>query len=472
MRSSHSLAILVVILGVFFLGGCGMNDRVGVTTGTHVVTVMPSPNVRITESIEPTRTKFDTLTPNPSPTTRELQTESPSLDERKEQLEENQLPPLLVSISSSKSKASVSTCRKSETTRIYYVPTEEEIELLLSDPEINYKFPSWAPDGKSVAFIKSSLNSFDVGPNNEIDGLDSIWILDIKTRKQERITDEMPNLYEINEYGCRAISFINGPLRWSQDGKYMVFSYYGNKIGYLQYYLVDMDTKEIIKLPIDQSLVTPTWIPGRNAFVTVDRKSIRVFGINSSTEITQKIIDFPIEMLWYQMPEWVHFGGTSRYHNSIEFLDESTIIGTFHLVSRRSRDDLSTWTLNLDTREWNIIFPDDQFRGPIIGRGFSISCGNRIVFLRNEDWRVVKSIEGYSSGRSICTGLSLFQSNSGEELVSFVDFDQDKIVVHSFTDDEEEIVPFDISNITYPGNYKYIVDYAWMLPNDISNHQP
>jgi hypothetical protein len=84
----------------------------------------------------------------------------------------------------------------------------------------------------------------------------------------------------------------------------------------------------------------------------------------------------------------------------------------------------------------------------------------RIIFLTKNDCSVLKSIDGMSEGKTIWNRIKMFESNSGEDLVSYVDFDQEKILVQIFLDDNA-FVAFDISNISFPAEYKYIVDYSW-----------
>jgi hypothetical protein len=187
-----------------------------------------------------------------------------------------------------------------------------------------------------------------------MNGFKSVWMMDFRTGERRRISEYLLNSYELHEFGCRAINHIIPPLRWSPNGKYLIYKYYDAAFGGLRYYLIDVATKKMNALPITQSLVTPTWVPDTNSFLTVEEKSIRIFDVISLLEITQRIIDFPIEMRLYELPEWIRFGDASRFDNQLEFYDKSTIIGSFMLVGRRSRV-LSTWTLNLDTGEWKEI---------------------------------------------------------------------------------------------------------------------
>ncbi len=128
---------------------------------------------------------------------------------------------------------------------IYTSAPDGTDELQLTETETDESFPTWSPDGMTIAFVVSSgvWNSNASFPTNEI------FIMNADGSNVRQLTEN-------NSY--------DGMPGWSPDGSQLVFS--SDRVGRRQFEIFVMnadgtDVRQVTHSPADTTSINPAWQP-------------------------------------------------------------------------------------------------------------------------------------------------------------------------------------------------------------------
>jgi len=314
-------------------------------------------------------------------------------------------------------------CTREQTNQIWLSMLPHEIALpILADPQIDYNYPQWSPDGEWIAYIESIPSTIWIGNETTvITGTESIWIMRPDGTDQRRLSEFLPSTLSRWGDGCEFTSRIDAPLIWSPDGEYIAFMHtQWNDDVQNVYYVTEVSTGITKQLFVQRKKEMPVWMSDSHQVVVVgDENEIKVVNLNHMRNIETVSIIPPSEA-----PETGRFVlSQNRYFTSSE--DENTIYGSFHAQGSLKTSIptiLSWWRINVDTRQWIML---NTIQRPAWGSSFlwkewGIFCGNNEFFLLDRVTGEENTNIPLPKGLFVDCGLfNIFQDDVGKDFASY-----------------------------------------------------
>jgi hypothetical protein len=227
--------------------------------------------------------------------------------------------------------------------------------IFLKDPNINFNFPVWSPNGEWIAYVVSQPNIINGTVTNGLSGTDNVWISRPDGTGNKQIGQSFSSVDEILSYGgCRMHSGIFGPLNWSKDGKYLLVleqNWSSQDLGSV--YLINVETgKTSLVLPLTQGDVdfTPIWMADRDSFAIQGENSIQLVDVQADESI--KITSIPRPPIMRTSSMLFNFV-PSKY--AISEGGNQIVYGIFFLepVPWDPPTNTSLWKLNINQKKWS-----------------------------------------------------------------------------------------------------------------------
>jgi len=174
----------------------------------------------------------------------------------------------------------------------------------------NYLGVAWAPDGKTLAAFTGEAQKGRTGMGNI-----KLQLIDVDANSTETV-------YEPPSSG-----FVSNPV-WSPDGKFMAFLY-GEDLSAEDLYVLNVQTREAVKITENQPYENPAWSPNGN-IIAVERVgsgkflfSIHLISSDGKCDIEVPVADD------ISSPTWSPNGRKLGYIDmeNIYFLDVNQVMG-------------------------------------------------------------------------------------------------------------------------------------------------
>lgn len=405
-------------------------------------------------SAQPSPTKTHTSEPIPLPAT-----EISMIDEKPTD-QSRLMPDMLLYISNSQTD----TCGKEQ---VYLFDSNKELKQILFDRNKNYRYPKWSPDGEWIAYVESIPIIEDDGNINS--GSDSIWVENKDRSIRKKVSIDVPNRYYWFEYNdddknikcCYYSRGIMRDIHWSYDNRYIAFETDDRNKGEHRHYVIDVEEQRTVTLPGGKDGYYTGWAPSTNTLAVTYREWVSIYGINSIDDISYWYKYYPDEYSWVSLPESLRFAH-SYSGSSVQFLDDDTIIGSFLLVSKISRD-LAIWELDLSTKKWGKIMDTPDMDGPLLGNESILTCGadGSLLILDKGTMEVISTYAAKEYEKSICSWVKLFQNKSYGDVISIYGEkgDAEGIWVAEVGEDINPWLYFDFDQLDM--EIVYLISYSW-----------
>jgi hypothetical protein len=353
----------------------------------------------------------------------------------------------------------------------------DEFHLILSDPSIDYKFPTWSPSGNWIAYVESNPIEIQVGSDQvptDNKGSDSVWIMRPDGSDKRRVSDYVSRVDSLWVDSCYTASYIKNAPKWSPDERHLTFTHLdiGVEDPNLSYYLVELDTgkTELLHSQLGKfrgifSYPPPVWISNNEVVIVLDKNEVLKIDIDTREYVA---ISPPLDIP--QSSRLLLRNISERFGPQVINRD---IIVSFHDLDSESFHSL--WQLNVDDGVWTQIKDlQDSFWGDpyIVGRSLNIACGDfGIFYVLDKKWDIVGTYAAPEHTSSICRNVHILQAK-GDALVSFVDYiskDDHKVIEYGIwvmNLQSRDPVPELIVDRDYlPKSVRYIylniTDYSW-----------
>lgn len=149
--------------------------------------------------------------------------------------------------------------------------------VVVAEKNASYSQPSWSPNNKWLAFIKSEHDT------------DSVWVIHPDGSDPHRISDELPRQEVTASGSCEPNAGIYSLAGWSPDSHWLTFFYKYLKAGTTSkqndWYLVDVEHQQT-QLLIEniQPPLSPTWSPDSSRLLFAENSPRTDWRLPTSTE--------------------------------------------------------------------------------------------------------------------------------------------------------------------------------------------
>ncbi len=351
MRKNCIEKLVIYLLVFYMLVGCTGGGTISSPQKTKSIpystqTVMPLSTIRPTIKL----TSIPTNIIGKTPTVAQEQKLGPKLFSLP-------LPDLLLSVN----RASRYECVTQGSEEIWLASYPySKPRLLLFSTEVDYRFPTWSPDGKWIAYVESRAEIIPeekMGDQKAISGTDTVWIIRPDGSEKRKISVEIPSALFSHIMGinvvCDVMTEIDSPLKWSPDGKYLVFMrawMSGNMKWNYSYYLTEVSTGKSHTLFTQSRKASILWGNQSNRILiqadTEEFNQINIQGTDK-VEVKQKKFVLPDE---------------TKNNISYKFLPserEDLLYGVFEFKNEKNPTNTPEvamiWNYDLGTNQWNKI---------------------------------------------------------------------------------------------------------------------
>lgn len=285
-------------------------------------------------------------------------------------------------------------------------------QLLLADPDVDFNFPVWSPDGEWIAYVKSEPKAIsDIKQEEESPGTDSIWIMRPDGSENRILSDPVPRIDYYWPDGCAVGELIIRSPTWSPDSKYIVFVHFNYNERLASYYLVEVP-EGTTRLLLTQDVISrPVWIS--NHELAIVGGEISIINIEAIDRFAISSIPYPEEF-----PPDTRFGFSNDAKYSVQTRGRR-LIGSLYKLEHLTPVYISLWELNVDSGIWTKLkdLSGENWGTPILGDQIAFSQGldDRLYFLDPEGWHSIAS----GDMPETVWGLELFEIITSD-MVSFV----------------------------------------------------
>lgn len=417
MRAFFSRLTLISLLEIIMLVGCSLGpESVSPKTGP----LSPSETIYPLVTTIPTLKIALTSTPNATVTPSILSTEVLEKPKLKDSLKTKLL---LARVSPERYSCVIE--GRDEVWLVDY--PYKAPSSFLKDPEIDFRYPKWSPNGNWIAYVESKPS---IIPESEMKmplsttGVDTIWIIHPDGSEKHQISESIPSALLAHFMGttlaCDLVSQINY-LTWSYDSQYIVFRqkwHEGDMLLRYSYYLIEVSTGKSRLILTQRTSSTIFWEEQNNRFwLQGDENKLNQVTIDNIDQI--EISSFPL-----YLPNEVISHIRYEFKSSSK---DNIFYGVFYLKSEKDQtntpDRVSIWIFDSSARTWEKIteVPIITWYNTGIFRNWVVSCdekSNEITLLDPFKWQPIDVSKLPSNIVSSCT-FREYIDNFGRDWITY-----------------------------------------------------
>jgi hypothetical protein len=344
MTKDKCKQIVISFLLIMIVSGCVFQDRNAKSEEPQKSTVEDA-------EITATATLRPTITPFLSPTI--LQTPTSDIN-----LMDGQLPDLLLSVN----RASRYECITQGSNEIWLAsyPYDSPQPLLVS-AEVDYRFPTWSPDGEWIAYVESRpqiiQTDTQTSGSGKISGSDTLWIVRPDGTDKRQVGDPLPSALMAGMMGthivCDVIAEIDPIIEWSPDGEYIIYihSWGGASMQWnYSYYITEVSSGKTRALFTQTRMAEIYWAPNENrAFIHSDTDmitSLDVQGIDQ-IKVEQIALNLPAEVINTTSYEMIQAGNNEIFYGIFLYADDNN--------PNNYPNRAMIWSFELGSKQWQLI---------------------------------------------------------------------------------------------------------------------